>query len=102
MNGEKLNYLYPLLFLMFVPVYPEEFVVGTKYKFAEHIGTYVDIGHNIHNIRHYKFNLQGRIRLVSSTLNFYKFVTDNPQGKMERRSVNMIVRSLIGDDCFEW
>ena len=101
-NGEKLNYLYLLLFLMFVPVHPDEFMVGTKYKFAEHIGTYVDIGHNIHGIRHYKFNLQGRIRVVSSTLDFYQFIPQHPQWKMERRSVNMIVRSLIGDECFEW
>jgi len=87
---------------MFVCVEPPEFVVGAKYKFAEHEGIFINEGHNIHGIRHYKFNLQGRIRLVSSTLVFYKFVSDNPQGKMERRAVSMIVRRLIGDDCFEW
>ena len=87
---------------MFVRVDPQEFVVGTKYKMREHIGRYIDIGHNIYDIWHYKFNLQGRIRLVPSGLVFYKFVSDNPQGKMERRAVNLIVRRLIGDDCFEW
>lgn len=87
---------------MFVRVEPREFVVGTKYQFAEHEGTFIDIGHNIYDIWHYKFNLQGRIRLASSTFVFYKFVSDNPQGKMERRAVNLIVRRLIGDDCFLW
>ena len=33
---------------------------------------------------------------------FYDFVSQQPQWKMERRSVNIIVRRLIGDDCFEW
>jgi hypothetical protein len=32
----------------------------------------------------------------------YQFISQNPQWKMERRSVNMIVRELIGDECFEW
>ena len=33
---------------------------------------------------------------------FYAFVSDQPQWKMERRAVNLIVRRLLGDDCFEW
>lgn len=33
---------------------------------------------------------------------FYEFVSQHPQWNMERRSVNMIVRQLIGDDHFEW
>jgi len=33
---------------------------------------------------------------------FYQYVSENPQWKMERRSVNMIVRRLIGDAYFEW
>ena len=32
----------------------------------------------------------------------YQFISDQPQWKMERRAVNLIVRRLIGDDCFEW
>jgi hypothetical protein len=36
------------------------------------------------------------------TSTYYRFVTDNPQWNMERRSVNMIIRQLIGDDHFEW
>ena len=87
---------------MFVRVEPHEFVIGTKYKMGEHKGIFMNKGHNIYDIRHYLFNLQGRRRLVPSTLVVYKFVSDNPQGKMERRAVSMIVRHLIGDDCFEW
>ncbi len=37
-----------------------------------------------------------------NTTNFYKFVSKQPIWNMERRSVNMIVRRLIGDDHFEW
>ena len=33
---------------------------------------------------------------------FYTFVSQNPQGQMERRSVNLIVRRLLGDECFTW
>ena len=33
---------------------------------------------------------------------FYEFVTQNPQAKMERRAVTRIVRRVLGDDCFEW
>ena len=42
--------------------------------------------------------------LFSSTSKFYKFVSQKAriQSDMERRAVNLIVRRLIGDDCFEW
>jgi len=40
--------------------------------------------------------------LFPVNMNFYEFVPKNPQWEMERRSVNLIVRRLIGDDCFEW
>ena len=33
---------------------------------------------------------------------FYAFVSQQPQWNMERRAVNLIVRRLIGDDCFKW
>jgi len=33
---------------------------------------------------------------------FYKFVSTNPRWKMERRSVNLFLRRLIGDEYFEW
>lgn len=39
-----------------------------------------------------------------STRLFYHFVSQKAriQSDMERRAVNLIVRRLIGDDCFEW
>lgn len=33
---------------------------------------------------------------------YYEFISEFPQWNMERRSVNIIVRRLIGDDHFEW
>jgi hypothetical protein len=36
------------------------------------------------------------------TLPFYKFVSNHPRWQMERRSVNMFLRRLIGDEYFEW
>jgi len=40
--------------------------------------------------------------LFDDTSKFYAFVSEKPQEKMERRAVNLIVRRLIGDECFEW
>ena len=38
------------------------------------------------------------------TRKFYKFVSQKAriQSDMERRAVNIIVRRLLGDDCFKW
>lgn len=36
------------------------------------------------------------------TSKYYEFVSKKPQWKMERRSVNMILRRLLGDEHFEW
>jgi len=33
---------------------------------------------------------------------YYTFVSEQPQWNMERRSLNIILRRLIGDECFEW
>lgn len=33
---------------------------------------------------------------------YYEFISQHPQEKMERRAVNLIVRRLLGDECFEW
>ncbi len=40
--------------------------------------------------------------LFDDTAKFYVFISENPQEKMERRAVNIIVRRLIGDECFKW
>jgi hypothetical protein len=34
--------------------------------------------------------------------NYYEFISQNPRWNMERRTVNLIVRRLLGDDHFEW
>lgn len=39
---------------------------------------------------------------LTSDYHYYDFISKQPQWNMERRSVNMIVRKLIGDVCFEW
>jgi hypothetical protein len=39
---------------------------------------------------------------IIQTRHVYEFVSQNPQWKMERRSVNIILRRLIGDEYFEW
>jgi hypothetical protein len=39
---------------------------------------------------------------ITYTRPVYQFVSQNPQWNMERRTVNLIVRRLIGDDCFQW
>jgi len=39
---------------------------------------------------------------LTSDYRYYEFISDEPQWQMERRAVNLIVRRLIGDDCFTW
>jgi len=40
--------------------------------------------------------------LFDDASEFYAFVSEQPRWKMERRAVNLILRKLIGDLCFEW
>lgn len=39
-----------------------------------------------------------------STRKFYKFISQKAriQSDMEHRAVNLIVRRVLGDDCFQW
>ena len=39
---------------------------------------------------------------LTSDYRYYEFISNQPQWQMERRAVNLIVRKLIGDDCFTW
>jgi hypothetical protein len=43
-----------------------------------------------------------RLIYLTSDYRYYEFISEQPQWQMERRSVNMIVRKLIGDNCFTW
>ena len=99
---------------MFVEVPYTQLVAGKKYKingsYEDHMGIYIMSfwegpyfrllftkikGINSHSSRSFAFAL-------SKNNVFHKFVSENPQWKMERRAVNLILRRLIGDDCFEW
>jgi hypothetical protein len=85
---------------MFVKVDADKLVMNTKYKIEADnrtwIGYYKKTGDTV------DFVYRGTIYAVLPYRTFYKFVTDNPRWQMERRTVNMIVRRLIGDDHFEW
>jgi len=92
---------------MFVPIHPNTMVPGKKYKIGTTTGIFMKTWDAPDGITYYKFfdqqtpNLQ-RFRFFTYSSTFYQFVSDNPQGKMEQRSVNILVRQLIGDDHFEW
>ena len=107
LNGKNWNDSWSIECKMFVPIRPEELVVGAKYKIGTTTGIYVKMWDAPDGVTYYKFfdmmnqNLQ-RFRFFTYTAPFYQFVSDNPQGKMEQRSVNIVVRRLIGDACFEW
>ena len=87
---------------MFVRIEPHELVPGTKYKIGEHTGIFKSVGRRSYGKWFYIFYSKLENRYFSLNCYFYKFVSDNPQEKMERRAVNMIVRRLIGDEHFEW
>ncbi len=40
--------------------------------------------------------------IISHYYRYYAFISEQPQWKMERRAVNMVLRRLIGDEHFEW
>ena len=100
---------------MFELVSPDKLVSGTKYKIDKNYYQYIGVFQHkrIYNDRlclkfDKLYNIEAGIVSYSNTVDvcpsfkFYTFVSQNPQGQMERRSVNLIVRRLIGDDCFEW
>jgi hypothetical protein len=95
---------------MFELVRCEKMVVGNKYKIKtackEFTGIYTGpvpdkyqysafIFSNVKDERNY-----GSV-LFSTYHSYYKFVSKNPQEKMERRAVNMILQGILGDH-FEW
>jgi hypothetical protein len=115
---------------MFQLISPDELVPGKKYMIdlnccLDGVRTVVKLNEDFYPITyrhkgvfHYKFNgiqLQfGKLYNVTTdtkvtntwafdpSVKVYTFVSQNPQWQMERRSVNLIVRRLLGDDCFEW
>jgi hypothetical protein len=100
---------------MFELILPDKLVNGTKYMIDKNYYQYRGVFKNSHiydDILCLKFdklyNIKAGIVSYSNTVEvcpsfqFYTFVSQNPQGQMERRAVNLIVRRLLGDDCFKW
>ncbi len=95
---------------MFQLIAPDKLVIGQKYGIVsgekDYSGIYKEacpqykvFVKNYDNIRriHYTCPFYFREQYI-----YYEFVSDQPQWNMERRAVNLIVRRLLGDDCFEW
>jgi len=102
---------------MFVRIPINELVIDTKYKITVCIPNHIEFDKYSGILKQSRINqlkfekLYDLIKqeystnaiLIDNTHRaFYRFVSDNSQWKMERRSVNMIIRRLIGDDNFEW
>jgi hypothetical protein len=87
---------------MFIPIQPEDMVHGTKYKIDIEIEMIIGI-YKASTDHFVRFSIHRSVdHIYPKTCDFYQFVSQNPKWKRDRRSVNMIVRRLIGDDYFEW
>ena len=110
-----------LILKMFVRVEPEELVVGTKYKLSvfpykvdidRYSGIFKESKRGLayttlefdfpYDLTEKKKCIVSNALIISHYYRYYAFISDQPQWKMERRAVNLIVRRLIGDDCFKW
>jgi len=83
-------------------------MVGKKYKIVGQCNDYTGIYQSFEEGPYFnllfanvKSHLNHNNVLFSTYKDFYEFVPQ-AQEKMERRSLNMILRRLIGDNCFEW
>ena len=95
---------------MFELIHPSRLIENKKYKIVSHktdfIGiykgkTYIEEDdyvyvYEVFELAKNKCHIHFSIGCV-----FYEMVP-RAQSKMERRAVNLIVRRLIGDECFEW
>jgi hypothetical protein len=99
---------------MFQPVQLSDMRHREKYKIVgacEYYGTFAGV-HHISTERYLIFvnvyNETNGIHIPSkifmSTMNLYQFVSQKPriQSDMEMRAVNIIVRQIVGDKCFQW
>jgi hypothetical protein len=94
---------------MFQRVPYTNLVVGKKYRINGHFSVYTGIYKGLGQDDYFnimfsivKNNRKHDTILFTKHELFYEFVSNNPQSKMERRSVNIIVRQLIGDVHFTW
>ena len=92
---------------MFQRIEYNAMVPGKRYKVGETSGVFIKLcTRPVAGIWFLKF--QGmekdetRYTYLSEHYPVYQFIPQNPQWKMERRSVNMIVRRLMGDEHFVW
>jgi hypothetical protein len=85
---------------MFVKVDVDKLVMNTKYKIEAENRSWV--GYYKRTRESVEFVYRGTMYEVLPHRSFYQFVSDNPRWNMERRTVNLIVRQLTGDDCFQW
>ena len=90
---------------MFFRIEPNHLIKGTKYKIVEdygstYIATFVKVVY-MHGELYLMFS-KHRPLCVSLHCDFYNFVSQKPQEKMERRALNMIVRGILEDECFTW
>jgi hypothetical protein len=97
---------------MFQSVEVSDLCYNCKYKIVandEYVGVYKgklwhpDLYLEFDHIRNISGHLQPP-KYFLSTRQFYKFVSQKAhiQSNMERRAVNLIVRRLLGDECFQW
>ena len=99
---------------MFQPITSDKHVVNTKYMILLRMGHHSCVFKgtiNSFNTKCFVFDEiydlvdEKKVRsplYLTSDYHYYEFISKQPQWNMERRSVNMIVRRLIGDDHFDW
>jgi hypothetical protein len=99
---------------MFQLISADKLVIGKKYgivyKDDDYSGVYkemVDYGRQQFLVFNKVYNNIEEIAMIypfyfTKYDLYYEFISEHPQWNMERRAVNLIVRQLIGDECFEW
>ena len=99
---------------MFELIHPSHLVENKKYKIIAHKTDFIGIYICTKYIEEYDYvsvyevfdiltknkNVKWRTEF-SPNCSIYEMVP-RAQEKMERRAVNLIVRRLIGDECFTW
>ena len=89
---------------MFQRVPYTHLIEGKKYKIHGYCGKYAGIykGRYQDPYCNLMFSTRKYDQLLFSSYEVYYEFIPQAQAKMERRAVNLIVRRLLGDECFEW
>ena len=97
---------------MFRPISADKLVIDTKYIIGDgysaiYKGPYLHKDYTYQRFEQIYDLIEEKHPLQQVSYNvefskYYEFVSQQPQWNMERRAVNLIMRQLIGDDCFEW